>query len=56
MAVIINEFEIVAEPVAPTPPPPAPAQAQEPAPTLPAQEVERALRHERERALRQWAH
>jgi hypothetical protein len=54
MAVVINEFEIVAEP-------PAPAQpaAAEPAPARPAlagQEVERLLRHEEERALRVWAH
>lgn len=57
MAVVINEFEVVAEP-----PPVSPAQAQPggetamPRPMLAAQEVERLLRHEQERALRVWAH
>jgi hypothetical protein len=57
MPVVINEFEVVAEP-----PPSSPAQAQPggdiplPKPMLAAQEVERLLRHEEERALRVWAH
>ena len=54
MAVVINEFEIVAEP--PPPAQPAAAEAPAPRPGLAAQEVERLLRHEEERALRVWAH
>jgi hypothetical protein len=55
MPVVINEFEVVAEP-----PPASPAQpggeTPLPKPVLAAQEVERLLRHEAERALRVWAH
>jgi hypothetical protein len=57
MPVVINEFEVIAEP-----PPSSPASAQPggdtplPKPMLAAQEVERLLRHEEERALRVWAH
>lgn len=57
MAVVINEFEVVAEPpTAPGAPAPAPAEAPAPMPTLPAQEVARILRYEAERLLRVSAH
>jgi hypothetical protein len=55
MPVVINEFEVVAEPP-PAGPAQAAAEAPPPRPALAAQEVERLLRHEEERALRVWAH
>jgi hypothetical protein len=55
MPVVINEFEVVAEPPPAAPAQPA-AEAPPPRPSLAAQEVERLLRHEEERALRVWAH
>ena len=55
MAVVINEFEVVAETPEPAAPSPRPEGAP-PRPAIAAQEVERLLRHEEERALRLWAH
>ena len=57
MAVVINEFEIVAEPP-PAAPQSAPstAEAQTERPKVPAQEMERLLGYEAQRALRVWAH
>ncbi len=55
MAVVINEFEVVAEP-APAAPAAAAAEENPATPAIAAQEIERILRHEQERALRVWAH
>jgi hypothetical protein len=55
MPVVINDFEVVTEPPS-APPAQAAAEGQPVTPPLPAHEVERILRHERERALRVWAH
>ena len=55
MAVVINEFEVVAEPL--NPPPQESAAAPEPAPPpSTAHDLERVLRRQRERAARLWAH
>ena len=54
MAVVINEFEVVADA-----PPPAAIAAADPAPDIaapPAFEIERIARFLEERALRLWAH
>lgn len=53
MAVVINEFEIVAE--QPAPAAQAPDEQPKP-PPLATLEVLRVLRYEAERALRVWAH
>jgi hypothetical protein len=50
--IIINEFEVVAEP--PLRPPPTPAP-EAPAPQPTAHDVEQAIEHQLERALRIWA-
>lgn len=54
MPVVINEFEVVAEP-----PQPSATQAQEPASGAAAptpHELERIIEHQRERLMRIWAH
>jgi len=52
MAVVINEFEVVAEPAA------APAAEEAPAEVAPVTvlDIERAVRWQRERLARVWAH
>ena len=55
MAVVINEFEVVAEPAAAAPAQGKP-EVEPPGPSLPALEVERIVCHAKERALRVWAH
>jgi hypothetical protein len=56
MPVIINEFEVVAEPPVSAPAAAAPEPPPEAASAPPAQDVARILRHEAERELRVRAH
>ncbi len=57
MAVVINEFEIVAEPqAAGAQAAPSTAETQTEKAKLPAQELARILYYEAQRALRLWAH
>ena len=55
MAVVINEFEVVAEPLNP-PAQDSTAAAEPPPPPSTPHDLERVLRRQRERAARLWAH
>lgn len=52
MAVVINDFEVIAQPPAPAPRPDATSAPPAPAPS----DIEKIVQREMERAARVWAH